>query len=606
LVFSEWNEGGKKIDSDIQNIYDGLDFSNLIKNDKKFLDLHKQFIFIPKLDHHGNDIYYNNKTLKEKMKIAFNDKNCIGFNTLGFFKNTINIDDLKESQYFGEYDGLYVKKEYYYSLQNIKKHTIEKIYENDIKIMNDVFIETGAYMGDGIQAAINLGFKEIHSIELSEKYYNICKEKFKNYSYVHLHLGDSGIILPNLIQNIKKGITFWLDGHYSSLDTACAKDYCSPIVFELMSIKTYYHINHVILIDDMKDFTQESIDWNNRVNKKCGYITKKKLEEIIQDIYSNYKLYYYGPACVSYNSSKNINNSIRIKMLCWWCSSEQLCKQWSNMCEEGFRWNNFELTWTNIKEEIDYYVIINYPGKNEYFDPSKTIVFQMEPWIYDMNKPWGVKTWGEWALPDPTKFLEVMGRNTEHCNLAENYTELTLADLNNSVNFEKTNNSISSIMSNKYIDEGHILRIDLLKYLEQKGDLPIDIYGQTNDFNFINYKGQLPHHVSSKGYKTYKYYFMMENSFERNYITEKLWNPIFCECLCFYYGCPNVTDYVDSRAFVLLDVNDFENSYQIIKKAIEEDLWSQRIDIIRKEKQRILNEMTFFPTIEKIINKQTV
>ena len=28
LVFSEWNEGGKKIDSDIQNIYDGLDFSN--------------------------------------------------------------------------------------------------------------------------------------------------------------------------------------------------------------------------------------------------------------------------------------------------------------------------------------------------------------------------------------------------------------------------------------------------------------------------------------------------------------------------------------------------------------------------------------------------
>jgi hypothetical protein len=276
------------------------------------------------------------------------------------------------------------------------------------------------------------------------------------------------------------------------------------------------------------------------------------------------------------------------------------------MCQEGFTWKNIELVWSNKREEIDYYVIINYPGENEYFDPSKTIVFQMEPWIYDMNKPWGVKTWGEWAVPNPTKFLEVRGRKSNYCNLAQNYTELTLADLNNSVNFEKTNNSISSIMSNKYFDEGHILRIDLLKYLEQKGDLPIDIYGQTNDFNFINYKGQLPHDVSSKGYKTYKYYFMMENSFERNYITEKLWNPIFCECLCFYYGSPNVTDYVDSRAFVLLDVNDFEKSYQIIKKAIEEDLWSQRIDIIRKEKQRILNEMTFFPTIEKIINKQTV
>jgi hypothetical protein len=38
------------------------------------------------------------------------------------------LDDLKPSAYFGENDGLYIKKEYYDSLQNIKKHTIEKIY----------------------------------------------------------------------------------------------------------------------------------------------------------------------------------------------------------------------------------------------------------------------------------------------------------------------------------------------------------------------------------------------------------------------------------------------------------------------------------------------
>jgi hypothetical protein len=99
---------------------------------------------------------------------------------------------------------------------------------------------------------------------------------------------------------------------------------------------------------------------------------------------------------------------------------------------------------------------------------------------------------------------------------------------------------------------------------------------------------------------------MIENNYEENFITEKLWEPILCESLCFYYGCPNVTDYIDSRAFVLLDINDFENSYQIIKKAIEEDLWSQRIDIIRQEKQRILNELAFFPTIEKIINETNI
>ena len=94
---------------------------------------------------------------------------------------------------------------------------------------------------------------------------------------------------------------------------------------------------------------------------------------------------------------------------------------------------------------------------------------------------------------------------------------------------------------------------------------------------------------------------MMENNYESNFITEKLWEPILCETLVFYYGCPNVTKYIDNRAFVLLDVNDFEQSYQIIKQAIKEDWWSQRIDIIKKEKRRILEELAFFPVIDKII-----
>ena len=76
-----------------------------------------------------------------------------------------------------------------------------------------------------------------------------------------------------------------------------------------------------------------------------------------------------------------------------------------------------------------------------------------------------------------------------------------------------------------------------------------------------------------------------------------------CETLVFYYGCPNITDYIDPGAFVLLDINNFENSYQIIKQALKEDWWAQRIEIIRKEKRKILNELAFFPTIDKIISQ---
>jgi hypothetical protein len=151
---------------------------------------------------------------------------------------------------------------------------------------------------------------------------------------------------------------------------------------------------------------------------------------------------------------------------------------------------------------------------------------------------------------------------------------------------------LSTICSSKYQDEGHKLRIDTLKYFESKG-LPIDIYGVDNGQQFNSYIGPLDKKEKSKGILPYKYYFMMDNNFERNYITEKLWEPILCETLVFYYGCPNITDYIDKDAFVLLDINDFEKSYQIIKTAIEEDWWSQRIDIISaRQIAAILSQIT--------------
>ena len=139
-----------------------------------------------------------------------------------------------------------------------------------------------------------------------------------------------------------------------------------------------------------------------------------------------------------------------------------------------------------------------------------------------------------------------------------------------------------------------------MKYIESKGDIVIDVYGRDNIHEFNNYKGQIS--KKTEGIMQYKYYFMFENNYEENYITEKLWEPILCESLVFYYGCPNVTDYINPEAFVLLDPNDFEKSYQIIKKAIEEDWWSQRLDVIRREKYKILKELSFFPVISKIFN----
>jgi len=295
---------------------------------------------------------------------------------------------------------------------------------------------------------------------------------------------------------------------------------------------------------------------------------------------------------------------IRIQMYCNWCSSQQLCKEWSNMYNDDNAWTKEDKQLVMIHDNInvDYYVIINSPPPNAYFIPEKTIVFQMEPWVLDPKCNWGVKTWGYWANPDPKNFLAVRGRKTEHHNNAFWQLELNATDLLNPI--IKTKNSMASICSSKYFDEGHIARIDFLKYIETKQkQFDVDIYNMDNAHNFINYRGPLSPYVDkSKGILPYKYYFMIENNYEHNFITEKIWEPILCESLCFYYGCPNLSDYINPLAYVELDITDFEKSYQIIKTAIAEDWWSQRIDVIRQEKQKILNNLAFFPTIYNIIN----
>ena len=294
---------------------------------------------------------------------------------------------------------------------------------------------------------------------------------------------------------------------------------------------------------------------------------------------------------------------VRIKMLCNWCSSEALCAEWMKMSKGGNRWNSIQLT--SEDTDIDYYVIINKPRAGDVFIPEKTIIFHMEPWCGDTWQTWGVKTWGEWARPDPTKFLQVRSHdrflNTGFWQINKTYTQLKEEPILKDSAF---GNSISSICSSKYFDPGHIKRIDFMKFIEQKDDplVQLHIYNDDNKHAFTSYVGTArPSIDKEKGILPYKYYFMCENNVEKNFITEKLWEPILCESLCFYWGCPNVSEYINPLAYVQLDMNDFEGSFEIVRSAIRDNLWEKRLDILREEKQKVLEKYNFFPTLEEII-----
>jgi hypothetical protein len=122
-----------------------------------------------------------------------------------------------------------------------------------------IFVETGSYQGDGIIAASLVNFEEIHSIELSPKYFQFCKKRFASAPHVHVWQGDSGVVLEEVIRNIHEPITFWLDAHFSGNDTAKGETN-NPILRELEIIKNHPIKSHVIFIDDVRLFGTEEFD----------------------------------------------------------------------------------------------------------------------------------------------------------------------------------------------------------------------------------------------------------------------------------------------------------------------------------------------------------
>jgi hypothetical protein len=278
---------------------------------------------------------------------------------------------------------------------------------------------------------------------------------------------------------------------------------------------------------------------------------------------------------------------IRVKMLCFWQTSRQLCDEWKNTCETGYRWKNIELTWED--DNIDFYVIINYPRKDDFYVKEKTIIFQMEPSV-------AVRCWREWANPGKDFFFVGSHKN------CLNNVQLQIRTIP-SVFIKERKDQLLSILSAKAHDIGHIKRLNFIKELEKRGKFLVDVYGRENYHNFSSYKGKVIGDNKENCFSLYKYCFQAENNSEYNYATEKIWEPIVCECLCFYWGCPNLEDYIDSRAFVRLDLDDIDGSLAIIEQAIKEDWWSQRIDIIREEKKKIIEELGFFPRLSKIISE---
>jgi FkbM family methyltransferase len=115
-----------------------------------------------------------------------------------------------------------------------------------------IFIETGTYEGEMV-AEVQKRFRTIHTIEIFEPLFRNAVEKFSGSSHIHVHHGSSEDLLPAILEMVDEPALFWLDAHYSGDGTGRGQ-VDSPIVKELQSIFAHPVKDHVILIDDARQF----------------------------------------------------------------------------------------------------------------------------------------------------------------------------------------------------------------------------------------------------------------------------------------------------------------------------------------------------------------
>ena len=130
------------------------------------------------------------------------------------------------------------------------KHRLIRDYASAYHFRN--FVETGTFLGDMIEA-VRDDFEELHSIELDIKLHRKAVERFAGVPNVRLHLGDSGLVLPDLVHALGKPTLFWLDAHWSRGVTARG-ELDTPISAELDAVMRDETMQHILLIDDARLF----------------------------------------------------------------------------------------------------------------------------------------------------------------------------------------------------------------------------------------------------------------------------------------------------------------------------------------------------------------
>ena len=583
------------------------------------------YLFIKTKDHYGDDIdYKNNLNLEQMMLNSILNENCICFNTLGFFKNKVDMDNLIDLNTDNSEDGLYINikrynekynKNIYIEGDSIKNDTNDIISESNIINANSVKVYDSIIDIKNIDSLpeleSNMNNENIYPIQLSDNSINIDPLPLsENNVNVKLFFNNENI---NSAVNYEKYIKY----HYT--DFSIKIEYINFIEDYLVLEKSDFIGNDVEYkadlsirelmelannIDHCDSFNTAGFFKNNiNINgiTKNDYIIHNNVKIFIKinKLYGKNKfliLKNINTLNIDYKYSEEFNEGALVDFMednehIAYNSYGYLIKYSDTMFENLLKINEAH----NNYMAIDVVKLYNIQKKNKIGVRVKIIDNLFNN---DLNKfSMGSLKWNDYEFVftdsfvdyyvilgdpnnktyyNPNKTITINSNETNNnfyknikCNIAfwknnKNYVELKYTN-----NFKKYDKIICNLFTNNsFIDYINSRKSDFLDNID-------DNYQSIFDYKYVI--------ISDKN---------------------NIWDALLAETFCFYIGDDDISEYISSNVFIKIDSINEEESYNTIINLITENIWEKNIDTIKKEKENILDYYNLFPTIQRIIENK--
>ena len=291
------------------------------------------------------------------------------------------------------------------------------------------------------------------------------------------------------------------------------------------------------------------------------------------------------------------NNQIKVMLL----SRESKNKNsiWSNQCPNNeLKWNNCTFITNPYDSDYDWFVVRNdvpYIFKNKIklnCDTQRTILFTSEP---SSITRYGKKFVNQFGFLLSSQEKEIL----PHTNAIRSPTGnvwhygKSYDQLRNEKPIIK-NKIISTVCSTKQMK--HTKHAERLKFTKNlKKDLScLDLYGKGHNYIKNKYDAIDP----------YKYHLVIENHKSKYHFTEKITDAFLGYSIPIYYGCTNINDYFPINSYIEIDINNYEESLNIIKNIINDpDEYKKRLDAVIEARRRVLEIYNLPAMIADIIEK---